>query len=436
MIVASINMSILSTPCQARRKSQNCVLNARNHLPTESLGNPAVNGRLLNTVQNAAVKGVNCMSYLLSYQEILAHIDIIDPVAYARTRNHLAGAVTKLSPYISRGVITLPQIRDQLLQKHSQKDCEKLIQELAWREYFQRVWYEKGDAIFSDLRFPRDDWHHHEVVSVIVDASTGIEAIDQAIKDLYTTGYMHNHARMWVAALSCNLVKAHWHTMGKWLYYHLIDGDLASNFLSWQWVAGTSVNKRYTVNQDLINGCSTITQQDSWLAVERDDFLQMTPPAQFLIAEPFLYQMEYPSIPVILNVSGAVVNLYTPWTLDPLWRTGDTSEFQPRQILVIDPDWFNRYPVSAAVLDFIMRQGKTVMPELEVFVGNPREIPGIYEAEVYFKNHPTNQTWPGYRDLEELLFPGVTGYYPSFFAYFKAVQAYYPLTIETVDNNR
>jgi deoxyribodipyrimidine photo-lyase len=259
----------------------------------------------------------------------------------------------------------------------------------------------------------------------MVDASTGIVAIDEAIKELYTTGYMHNHARMWVAALSSNLAKAHWHTMGKWLYYHLIDGDLASNFLSWQWVAGTSVNKRYTVNQSLINACSTQKQHTSWLSVEREALLDMTPPEQFTITEPFVFEMEYPVVPDVPSVSGAVVNLYTPWTLDPTWRQGEAGEYSPRKILVIDPTWFDRYPVSVSVLDFIMRQGKTVMPKLEVFVGGPKDIPGILEAEVYFKNHQTNQNWPGYRDAQELLFPKVTGYYPSFFAYWKAVEAAY-----------
>jgi deoxyribodipyrimidine photo-lyase len=366
------------------------------------------------------------MSYVLSYLEIIDQIDVIDPVAYAKTRNHLAGAVTHLSPYISRGIITLPQVRDRLLENHSAQACEKLIQELAWREYFQHVWSEKGDAIFADLRFPRDDWKHEELVSVIVDASTGITTIDEAIKELYVTGYMHNHARLWVASLATNVARAHWLQMGKWLYHHLIDGDLASNFLSWQWVAGTSVNKRYTANQSLINACSNPSQQHSWLSVERDDVLTMTPPKQFTIAEPFTYKMKYPRLPDVLSVYGAVVNLYTPWTLDPQWRTAEAGEFPPRQILIIDPDWFERYPVSVSVLDFIIRQGKTVMPDLEVFVGDPRDIPGMAEAEIYFKSHQTNQSWPGYRDAPALLFPAVTGYYQSFFAYWQAVQAAYP----------
>jgi deoxyribodipyrimidine photo-lyase len=358
------------------------------------------------------------MSYLRSYQEILDQIDAIDPVEYTKTRNHISGAVTRLSPYISRGIITLPQVRDRLLERHSKKDCEKLIQELAWREYFQNVWWEKVDEIFTDLRFPRGDWRHDGVVSAIANAETGITVIDEAIKELYDTGYMHNHVRMWVAALACNLAGAHWHSMGRWLYYHLIDGDIASNFLSWQWVAGTSVNKRYTVNQALIDACSDTQQPGSWLAIERDNMLTMETPAHLRAAESFTAVMNYP-VSDIDTVSGADVCLYTPWTLDPEWRR---EAGEVRRILVIDRLWFDAYPVSDDVLEFTIRQGQTVIPELELYAGYIDDLPGLYDGDVYMKNHQTNQHWPGTRDQIERLFPAVTGYYPSFFKYWQKVQ--------------
>jgi deoxyribodipyrimidine photo-lyase len=358
------------------------------------------------------------MSYLRSYQEILNQIDAIDPVAYAQTRNHVNGAVTRLSPYISRGIITLPRVRERVLTQHSPDDCETLIHELAWREYFQNVWWEKVDEIFSDLRFSRSDWQTNDLLTTIVAAETGIVVIDEAIKKLYDTGYMHNHVRLWVAALACNLGRAHWHTMGKWLYYHLIDGDLASNFLSWQWVAGTSVSKRYTFCQSLINACSDVDQTSSWLDIKREDLLTMPIPAPLHLTESFTSVMEYPK-GTIDTVSGTTVHLYTPWTLDPEWRT---SEAGARKILVIDSRWFDRYPVSPTVLDYIVRQGQTVIPELEVYAGTIDQLPGVYEAEIFMKNHQTNQHWPGVRDQVDRLFPAVTGYQPSFFKYWQQVQ--------------
>lgn len=360
------------------------------------------------------------MQLVQSYEQILERIDAIDPVAYAATRNRLDGAVTKLSPYITRGVITLPQIRDRLLARHTEKDCEKLLQELAWREYFQNVWWARGEDIFSDIRFTREDWRHHGHVLGLVDAATGIVAIDEVIKEFYETGYMHNHARMWVASLACNISKAHWHAMGQWLYYHLADGDLASNFLSWQWVAGTSVNKRYSVNQELINGCSESAQQGTYLDVPRDQVLEIELPTELTDHESLLLQTQYPKLDPVPTVTDQRVGLYTPWTLDPTWRADELQ----RQILVIDPAWFDRYPVSELVLDFIMRQGKTVMPELEFHIGAPSEIHGINETSGTFaRSHQTNQDWPAALDEAPKLHTAVSGYYQSFFKYWEAVQA-------------
>ena len=359
------------------------------------------------------------MSYVKSYQEILDSIDDINPQVYARTRNHLAGAVTQLSPYISRGVISLPQVRERLLARYSPEECQKLIQELAWREYFQNVWWEKDQAIFSDIRFSRDDWQHEELVTAIIEARTGIDEVDKGIQKLYDTGYMHNHVRMWVASVACNLGGAHWYTMGKWLYYNLVDGDLATNFLSWQWVAGTSVDKKYTVNQALIQACSDSTQTASIIDFPRDEMLSVETPQVLLEHEPYALITEYPELEVVSSVTGASVCLYTPWTLDPTWR----REPGYRRILVIDPVWFDRYPVSELVLDFIIRQGQTVIPELEVYIGEASDISGLqYAEDVFALLHQTNRTWPVQFDAQAMLFPEVTGYYQSFYKYWQAVE--------------
>lgn len=356
-----------------------------------------------------------------TYQQILEQIDAIDPVAYAKTRNHLSGAVTKLSPYITRGVITLPAIRDRLLERHSSKDCEKLIQELAWREYFQNVWWEKGDEIFADLRFERDDWRHDGLVTSLVDGTTGVEVLDAGIQELYETGYMHNHLRMWVASVSCNLAKAHWHNMGKWLYYHLHDGDLASNFLSWQWVAGTSKSTPYTMNQKLINGCGDVNQVRSMLTYDRDRMLDQPLPEVLEAQQSFDLQATYPEVPKLDSVAGATVCLYTPWTLDPTWQSDELA----RRILVIDPAWFDRFPVSVSVMDFIVEQGRMVIDGLEIFVGQPGDLPGFAQAGgAAARHHQTCTHWPASIEFDETpkLFPHVSRYYKSFMAYWKAAE--------------
>ncbi|MEO5685193.1 MAG: FAD-binding domain-containing protein [Chitinophagaceae bacterium] len=72
------------------------------------------------------------------------------------------------------------------------------------------------------------------MIKNIAGAKTGITAIDEQITLLYETGYMHNPVRMYLAGITCNIGKAHWLQPARWMYYHLLDGDLASNSLSWQ----------------------------------------------------------------------------------------------------------------------------------------------------------------------------------------------------------
>jgi deoxyribodipyrimidine photo-lyase len=75
--------------------------------------------------------------FVTDYAAIIERVQHINPVQYAKTRNYLNGAVTYLSPYISRGVISTKQIKDAVLAKGFKPyQIEKFLQELAWREYY------------------------------------------------------------------------------------------------------------------------------------------------------------------------------------------------------------------------------------------------------------------------------------------------------------
>ncbi|NBR37028.1 MAG: deoxyribodipyrimidine photolyase, partial [Chitinophagales bacterium] len=171
------------------------------------------------------------MTFPTDIASIWNRIDTIDPIAYGQTRNYIQGDVTYL---------TTQQI-------------QRFLQELAWREYFQRVWQQLGDDIFDDIRVNRTPLHSSQLPAAIANACTGIEAIDQGIETLYRTGYMHNHLRMYTASLVCNIAKDYWKLPSQWMYFHLLDGDLASNTCSWQWVAGSFSSKKYYCNQENIN---------------------------------------------------------------------------------------------------------------------------------------------------------------------------------------
>jgi deoxyribodipyrimidine photo-lyase len=62
---------------------------------------------------------------------------------------------------------------------------------------------------------------------------------------MQSTGYLHNHERMWIAAYLVHFGKMHWRALADWTHYHFLDGDIAANHLSWQWVASNFSGKPY-----------------------------------------------------------------------------------------------------------------------------------------------------------------------------------------------
>ena len=181
-----------------------------------------------------------------------ARIAAVQPAAYARTRNALGGAVSGLSPYITHGFVTLGAVLAGVDTRRALDVQHKFVYELGWRAYFRHVWQHRGAGILHSLHegpLP-DEAYTRELPADIRQACTGVPVVDEAVRTLYATGMLHNHARMWLASYVVHVRKVHWHAGADWLYGHLLDGDLASNHLSWQWVAGTGSSKPYLFNAD------------------------------------------------------------------------------------------------------------------------------------------------------------------------------------------
>ncbi len=181
-----------------------------------------------------------------------ARIAAVRPAAYARTRNALDGAVSSLSPYITHGFVTLADVLAGVAARHALDVQHKFVYELGWRAYFRHVWRHRGEGILCSLHagpLPGDAYAR-ELPADIRQGCTGVPVVDEAVRALYAAGTLHNHARMWLASYVVHVRKVHWRAGADWLYGHLLDGDLASNHLSWQWVAGTGSSKPYLFNAD------------------------------------------------------------------------------------------------------------------------------------------------------------------------------------------
>lgn len=359
------------------------------------------------------------MNFPTSYREILEKIESINPIGYENTRNHINGAVTYLSPYISRGVISTKQIVEILLEKgFTTLQTEKLIQELAWREYYQRVWQQMEDAIFDDIKIRYTGIQHRNIPTAIAEANTGIHSIDEAIRGLYTNGYMHNHLRMYTASITCNIGKSDWQLPAQWMYYHLLDGDLASNVCSWQWVTGNFSSRQYFCNQENINRFTNSTQQQTFLDKNYDELPGMNVPEILKNNISLTLQTIVPEkINPVVDTSLPLV-IYTTYNLDPVWK----QEIKANRILLLEPSHFKQFPISEKVISFILDLAKNIKG-LQVFSGEINEIPQlIHFPAIYSKEHPLTKHLPGIKEERDWIFPEIKGFYNSFFSYWAKCQ--------------
>ena len=179
----------------------------------------------------------------------------IKPEAYERSRNYLSGDVTRLSAYLRHGVLTLAEVRDYALQHVADPArAGKLVNEFAWRDYWQRLYVELGEGIWQDREPYKTGFsaknYAEQLPEDIAGRTTTLTCMDSFSDDLRTTGYLHNHARLWFASYIVHWRRTRWQAGARWFLEHLIDGDPASNNLSWQWVASTFSSQPYIFNRE------------------------------------------------------------------------------------------------------------------------------------------------------------------------------------------
>lgn len=282
------------------------------------------------------------------------------PQEYARTRNHLDGAVTSLSPYVTHGLLPADELFDFWLRRRGLTLADKLLGELAWREFYHHVWHHRGDSILDDLGLGVPGvFYVHELPMDIRQAATGVPVIDASVRRLYATGYLHKHQRMWLASYVVHLRKVHWRVGADWMYGHLLDGDLAANHLSWQWVAGTFSHKPYLFNADNVARYAphlaspgTAIDHDyadlETLARASEDvgpeWLRPEPmPEPLLLDAPSVKRV--PAVPVIWSEGSTA--LIHPWSLD--CRLPDV-----RQVGILHADFHRRFPWSVRRWNFVL----------------------------------------------------------------------------------
>ena len=184
---------------------------------------------------------------------------------YAQGRNFDRGAgahrdVSMLSPYIRRRLLTEQEVIATAIKSQGAEASAKFIDEVIWRSYFKgwleqrpEVWDSYAAGLRQDLAKMQGDAGLRHAIHSAETGQTGLSYFDSWALELIETGYLHNHARMWFASIWIFSLKLPWRVGADFFLRHLLDGDPASNTLSWRWVAGLHTRgKPYVAQADNI----------------------------------------------------------------------------------------------------------------------------------------------------------------------------------------
>ncbi len=178
---------------------------------------------------------------------------------YATARNYADGqATSQLSPYIRRRLVLEEEVLKFARTVGSFSQVEKFAQEVVWRTYW-KGWLEARPVVWQaylnqlqsiDETLATTD---RERLACAVAGTTDMPYFNAWSHELTSTGYLHNHVRMWFASVWVFTLQLPWELGARFFLDHLLDGDPASNTLSWRWVAGLQTpGKHYLARSENI----------------------------------------------------------------------------------------------------------------------------------------------------------------------------------------
>ena len=203
------------------------------------------------------------LAFIPTRAAALARLEEFLPVGgrYAADRNFVRPGhpnISRLSPWVQKRLLLEEDVVAAARERWPFAAVEKFVQEVYWRTYW-KGWLEQRpeawtrwveavprlrDALSAEQR---------STLEAALAGRTGIAGFDDWAQELVATGYLHNHARMWFASIWVFTLKLPWELGAAFFYEYLLDGDVASNTLSWRWVAGLQTpGKTYVAKGDNI----------------------------------------------------------------------------------------------------------------------------------------------------------------------------------------
>lgn len=175
---------------------------------------------------------------------------IENALAGYKVRRDQPGTVTTsmLSPHLALGEIAPSRIWHSTIGLESAIDSADIIhfrKELVWRDFSWNLLFHNPDLAEANLqrRFDRFPWVADAgLLTAWQKGKTGYPIVDAGMRQLWTTGWMHNRVRMIVGSFLIKDLMIDWRAGERWFRDTLVDADEASNAASWQWVAGSGAD--------------------------------------------------------------------------------------------------------------------------------------------------------------------------------------------------
>ena len=172
--------------------------------------------------------------------------------AYADGRDRPDRAVTsRLSPHLHWGEIGPRQVWHALAHRRDAAgagvgaSADKFLSEIGWREFAHHLLFHFPDLPKANWKRDFDDFAWRDDAAGLAAwrrGRTGYPLVDAGMRELWSTGWMHNRVRMVAASFLVKHLLVDWRAGAAWFWDTLVDADLANNAAGWQWVAGSGAD--------------------------------------------------------------------------------------------------------------------------------------------------------------------------------------------------
>lgn len=201
---------------------------------------------LKNLIQDAHLPNITLKEMGFDRSEVEVPEYTVSPELinnYEATRNFPAikNGTSRLGPHLRFGTVSVRQ----MMKKAIAEENGIFWSELIWREFFMQILWHFPHTVAASFRpkYDRIEWRNNEAeFEKWKNGQTGYPLVDAGMRELNTTGYMHNRVRMLVASFLCKHLLIDWRWGETYFAEKLLDYDLSANVGNWQWAAGSGVD--------------------------------------------------------------------------------------------------------------------------------------------------------------------------------------------------